>query len=398
MPWKELSLVSQRLEFVKLAEGEATNVAALCRRFQISRKTGYKWLARHRDGGAEALDDRSRRPRRSPTRCEPPMERQVLAVRRLHPAWGGRKIRSVLKNQGVADPPAASTITEILRRHGVLNAEEAWAPSPAAWQRFEHPRPNDLWQMDFKGHFGLANGSRCHPLTVLDDHSRYNLVLQACGDQTTATVKRQLTTAFERYGLPRRMLMDNGSPWGDCAQTRYTPLTVWLLRLDVGVSHGRPYHPQTQGKEERFHRTLSVELLREQAFDDHAHAQRGFDAWRPTYNFQRPHEALGMLTPAQRYQPSRRSMPATLPSIEYPRGDTVRKVQEGGRISYRGRTWRLPKAFRGEPVALRPTDRDAVLAVYYVGHQIAELDLHQNRVSSAGAASARSAHSSHPGR
>lgn len=398
MPWKELSLMSQRLEFVKLAEAEGANVAQLCRRFGISRKTGYKWLARHRSGGVAALADRPRRPRRRPTQCEPRMARRVLEVRERHPAWGGRKIRRVLANQGVPDPPAASTITQILRRHGVLNDDPASPSAPAAWQRFEHERSNDLWQMDFKGHFGLANGSRCHPLTVLDDHSRYSLVLDACADQKTATVKRQLTAAFERYGLPRRMLMDNGSPWGDCAETRFTPLTVWLLRLDVGVSHGRPYHPQTQGKEERFHRTLKAELLREQAFDDHAHAQHGFDSWRPTYNFERPHEALGMLTPAERYEPSKRSMPAKLPPIEYPSDDAVRKVQSGGHISYAGQTWRLPKAFRGEPVALRPTDRDGLLAVYYVRHQIAELNLHENCVSSAGAASARSAHSSHPSR
>ena len=399
MPWKECTLVSERWEFVELASRPGANVAALCRRFGISRKTGYKWLDRHRKATAcprtppqAVLADRSRRPRRSPGRCCEQVEQAVLAVRARHPAWGGRKIRAVLHREGMADPPAASTITQILRRHHQLGSDDGEATGPAAWQRFEHPRPNDLWQMDFKGDFSLANGRRCYPLTVLDDHSRYNLALRACADQQRVTVKQALTATFERYGLPRRMVMDNGSPWGG-PEGGHTRLTVWLLRLDIGVSHGRPYHPQTQGKDERFHRTLGLELLRDQAFDDHAHTQNRFDAWRPVYNFQRPHEALGMMPPAQRYQPSPRPMPATLPPIEYPAGDAVRKVQDGGWISYRGQDWRLPQAFRGEQVGLRPTERDGVLSVHFARHVIAELDLVENRVSFAGGASARYARS-----
>jgi hypothetical protein len=241
--------------------------------------------------------------------------------------------------------------------------------------RFEHPRPNDLWQMDFKGHFGLRCGTRCHPLTVLDDHSRFCIGLRACADERGPTVQQELTAIFRRYGLPWRMVMDNGSPWGGEGDFGHTPLTVWLLRLGIGVTHGRAYHPQTQGKDERFHRTLKLELLSRRTFADHRAGQRGFDAWRDQYNLVRPHDALDLDVPASRYQVSTRVFPEVLPAIEYPSGDQVRVVGMHGRISYRGRTCKVPKALRGEPVAVRPTPRDGVLDVYYCQTVIATLDL-----------------------
>lgn len=191
--------------------------------------------------------------------------------------------------QGYQDVPAASTITDILRRHGRLSEDEA--SKHKAWTRFEHEAPNQLWQMDFKGHFPMGQG-RCHPLTVLDDHSRFSLGLIACSNERTETVQRGLTSLFRRYGLPDRILADNGSPWGSNGEHRYTQLNVWLLRLGIITSHGRSYHPQTQGKEERFHRTLKAELLRWEDFRNLTHCQRLFDAWRNKYNMERPHEAL----------------------------------------------------------------------------------------------------------
>ena len=264
MPWMELSPMEQREEFVRLALSPGANVSELCRRFGISRKCGYKWLARHRAEGAAGLADRSRRPHASPTRSTAAVEAQVLEVRaQSNNAWGGRKIARVLTNRapanadpagaGLAKIPAISTITEILRRNGKLEARAHEHPGP--FQRFERERPNALWQMDFKGHFATAQG-RCHPLTVLDDHSRYSLALEACANEQDQTVRARLIAAFRRYGLPDQMLMDNGPPWGDTGGEPFTIFSVWLLRLGVAVSHGRPRHPQTQGKDERFHRTL----------------------------------------------------------------------------------------------------------------------------------------------
>lgn len=375
MPFLERSVVSEREEFCRLADRPLANVSELCRRFGISRDIGHKWLGRWRAEGLPGLEDRSRRPKSSPGRTPAQMEAAVLAVRADHPAWGGRKIGKVLQMDGWQDVPSASTITAILRRHGRLDGPGAG--EPRAWIRFEHPEPNDLWQMDFKGHFALHRG-RCHPLTVLDDHSRYALELGACADEQGATVKARLEQVFRRYGLPRRMLADNGSPWGTCgSDQRHTPLTVWLLDLGVEVSHGRPFHPQTQGKDERFHGTLKTELLDGRVFADLGQAQAAFDAWRGVYNHRRPHEALRMQTPSSRYRPSPRAMPDAIAPPEYGADAHVRTVDKGGWLSFRGRVVNCPKAFAGRRLALRPTDTDGLFHLCYRSHVLMQLDLRQ---------------------
>jgi transposase InsO family protein len=236
-------------------------------------------------------------------------------------------------------------------------------------------RPNQLWQMDFKGYFALTEGRYCHTLTVLDDHSRFLLGLRACADETYGTVQAELTAIFGCYGLPQRMLMDNGSPWGDDAETRHTKLTAWLIRLGIAISHGRPYHPQTQGKDERLHRTLKDELLSRQAFARLDDCQEGFDQWRQLYNRQRPHEALDMGCPGERYVPSKCPFPQTLPPVLYGEDDTVRKVDASGRIYFTNRALRIGKAFRHQPVAIRPTDSDQVFDVFFCKQKIAVISL-----------------------
>lgn len=371
MPWLQVTLMSQRREFVKLAMVDGTNMARLCRCFNISRKTGYKWFGRYLREGEAGLRDRGRRPRSSPGVTPPVLEEAVLRVRETHPAWGGRKIRARLQALGFEAVPAASTITTILHRHGCLDPEES--VKHKAFQRFEAKAPNDLWQMDFKGHFPGAPG-RCHPLTVLDDHSRYALGLEALGDEKGKTVKERLTRIFRRYGLPRELLVDNGSPWGSDRDHPYTPLTVWWLRLGLRVIHSRPYHPQTLGKDERFHRTLGAELLKYCQGLPLARCQQRFDDWRLIYNLERPHEALGMAVPASRYQVSSRSFPESLPPVEYGPQDQVRKVQDGGIIFYRNREYRVGKAFKGEYVALRPTRHDGLWEVFFCNQRIAQID------------------------
>jgi transposase InsO family protein len=376
MPWLQVTLMSQRKEFVKLAMVDGANLARLCQGFNVSRKTGYKWLARYLGEGEAGLFDRCRRPRASPWVTPPEMEEAVLRVREAHPAWGGRKIRARLQAQGWVTVPAASTITAILRRHGKIDPAESM--QRRAWQRFEAQAPNELWQMDFKGHFAAAQG-RCHPLTVLDDHSRYALGLEACDNERTGTVKERLQRIFRRYGLPRKMLMDNGSPWGSDWAHPYTPLTVWLLKLGVQVGHSGPYHPQTLGKDERFHRTLKAELLKYCQGLELLQCQPRFDAWRLVYNLERPHEALGLAVPASRYRVSSRSFPETLTPVEYGPVDQVRKVQAEGWISFRGQDFHLGRAFRGEAVALRPTSSDGVWEVVFCNQRITKIDLKNKR-------------------
>jgi transposase InsO family protein len=361
MPWKEITPMSERREFVSLARRQQANVSEICRRYGVSRKTAYKWLARaatHEQGWEM---DQSRRPLHSPSRIGEEIESAILAVRDAHPAWGGRKIRACLMRDGWDGPPAASTITEALRRAGRIAPEEAKKRGPM--ERFEREQPNELWQMDFKGHFSTASGP-CHPLTILDDHSRYALCVAACADEREATVRKTLTGVFRLYGLPARMLMDNGSCWKG-TDSPYTKLTAWLMRLGVNISHGRPYHPQTQGKTERFNRTLKDEALEGRFYDGLAHCQRHFDLFRACYNMERPHESLGMAVPLSRYRISPFAYPETLAAIEYLGTDIVRSVGTVGYISYEKSHYQVGRAFSGEPVALRATERDGVMAVYY---------------------------------
>lgn len=373
MAWRESTQVSEREEFVHRARQEGTNLSALCREYGISRKTGYKWLQRFAQAGAAGLQDASRRPHRSPQRTEASQEAAVLRVRQAHPAWGARKIYRVLEREGHGGLPALSTICAILRRGGCIDPAEA--AKHRVYQRFERERPNELWQMDFKGHFPLEDGCRCHPLTVLDDHSRFNLGLRACADEQTQTVRQELVRIFCCYGLPEALLTDNGPPWGGGAESRFTPLCVWLIRLGIVVRHGRPYHPQTQGKVDHFHRTLMREEIRGSRYSDYADCQARFDRYRTCYNEERPHQALGMQVPADRYQRSPRSLPAKLPAVEYPAGSVVRKVQQKGWISFQGTEYRVPKAFYGQLVALRPTGTAGEMGVYFCQQKIATLDL-----------------------
>jgi transposase InsO family protein len=365
--------MSFRKEIMLLANEPDVNIRELGRRFKVSSKTIYKWLKRYIQNGDEGLRDRSRRPHQSPKRSGKDIEFKVLKVRESHPAWGARKIGARLKAIGERAIPVDSTIHEILRRHGLIDPRES--AKHKAWKRFEHAEPNQLWQMDFKGWFTVGADVKCHPLTVLDDHSRFAVCLEACTNQRTETVQHHLTDKFRRYGLPERMTMDNGSPWGSDAEHRYTPLTVWLIRLGIRVSHSRPYHPQTQGKDERFHRTLKAEALRGRQFRDIAQAQERFQQWLPIYNQERPHQALSMAVPASRYQISRHRFPETLPSIEYASGDEVRRVQEKGEVSYKGHRIVLGKAFYRYPVAFRPTTKEGILDVYFCHHRIMKIDV-----------------------
>lgn len=363
--------MSQRLEFVVLATGGGLAFSELCRRFGVSRKTGYKWLARYRAGGQEALVDRSRRPHRSPRLIAAKVAQAVVALRR-ETTWCGRKLRRRLQVMGFAPLPAASTCTEILRRADLLQRDGARGPT----QRFERPSPNDLWQMDHKGDFPLQSGQRCHALTVLDDHSRFNLVLDAADNQRTATVQAALTTAFTRNGLPEAILCDNGATWRSLGDgSGHTPLTVWLLRLGVRVLHGRPYHPQTQGKEERFHRTLQKELIGRHTWRDLAHCAVEFARFRQRYNHERPHDALDQNPPASRYRPSVRPLPAHLPALEYAAGMDVRTVRAKGVITFRNQTWAIGQAFASLPIGLRPSPQaDGQWEAYFGFFKLGILD------------------------
>lgn len=360
-----------KLEFARLLQAPDANIRDLCRRFRTSPTTAYRLKELFAAQGAAGLAERSRRPHSSPVRTAPDMARRVLEVREAHPAWGARKIAAVLRRRGVEGVPALSTITKILRRNGVELGLLSGMQPPAR-QRFERAEPNELWQMDYKGHVPMARG-RLHPLTVLDDHSRFNVVLAACAGEQGETVKTHLTAAFERYGMPVRMLTDNGAPWGSVGEL--TKLSVWLLEHDVAVSNARPSHPQTLGKDERFHRSLKAEALQGRVFLDLRQAQTALDKFRADYNCERPHEGIGLQTPVSRYRPSPRAYDPAVRPFEYGPDDAVRRVDVNGRASFKGCEVRVSKALDGKQAAFRPTQTDGVYDIVFRSKTIKTIDL-----------------------
>jgi transposase InsO family protein len=372
MSWKK-DLMSQRLEFITLALTPGANRAELCRRFEISRKTGYKWLRRFGKDGAAALQDRSHRTLSCPMQTPSTVEAKVVALRTAQPTWGPRKLRRRLQDLGHAGLPAVSTVGRILRRHALIDPAEASKHQP--WQRFVRTEPNQLWQMDFKGHFALQRGGRCHPLTILDDCSRYSIGLAACPDQQGRTVQERLQRVFGRHGLPEQILCDNGAPWSGSGE--HTWLSVWLMRLGIQVIHGRPYHPQTQGKDERFHKTLDHDLIARNDWLDLPQAQRRFDTYRQLYNNDRPHDSLQLAVPADRYRPSPRSLPHQLLPIEYAQGTLTRRVKSKGEITFQNRFFYIGRAFIGFDVALHTTATDQLFRIAFAAITLGLIDLSQ---------------------
>lgn len=373
MPREVKSAVDYRREFVLLATQDGANVRELCRRYQFAPATGYKWIQRYREGGLAALEDRSRRPHASPARTDAAIEAQALAVRDAHPTWGGRKIHHWLRQHGLPHPPAPSTITAMLHRHDRVATDP---PPPRPFIRFEHVAPNDLWQLDYMGHRPLGTG-RVHPLTVLDDHSRFGLVLAACVREQEQIVRMHLTTTFQRYGLPLAILCDNGPPWGTSGAGGLTALEAWWMRLGIRVIHGRPCHPQTQGKLERWHRTIGADVFGVRPIPDLAAAQAVFDGFRDTYNTERPHQELDWAVPTQRYQPSPRPFPDSLPAPVFADDDSVHRVRQKGEITFRGQRVFISGGLGGELVGVRPTTTDGVFVVRFCQQAVATIDLRQ---------------------
>ncbi len=294
-------------------------------------------------------------------------------MRRAHPSWGGRKIHHLLRRHHCPGVPAPSTITRILADADLLrDPQDHSAPG-----RFARAAPNDLWQLDFMGHRPLRQG-RVHPLTLVDDHSRYLLTLTATAREDLATVQAILTACFRQWGLPWAILTDNGSPWGHEQQrtSAWTRFEVWLLRLGVEVCHGRPAHPQTQGKVERVHGTIATDVFGTRVFADLTAAQTAFDAFRATYNHDRPHEALDYAVPAERYTGSPRSYPETLPELTYADDAEVRVVTDRGAISFRGYHIQVGKAFGQQRVGVVPTAVDGQFRVVFAHLPLGSFDVH----------------------
>lgn len=368
MPWKRMDVDEERMRFVIRAVSGQERLAGLCREFGISRPTGYLWRQRYRESGSLAdLAEHSRRPQRSPGRTAGWKAQRVVALRQ-QTGWGAKKLRVLLREEQQLDLPVR-TIHRILERHELLRA-----PSHgAAPQRFQRSTPNELWQMDSKGKYPLRDG-QCHALSILDDHSRYAVGLYALPQLTAAQAHPCLVQTFRRYGVPQAMLMDHGSLWW--ATTNGWGLTWLSLRLieqGIHLLYGRVAHPQTQGKVERFHRTLGEALRHRGVPGKFAEWPAALAEFQVSYNERRPHEALGMQRPAERYRPSARSYQEQVRPWEYPAGSEVRRLNGAGALSDAGRRWFVCGALAEQPV--RVERFDGKLLVSYRDMYIREIDL-----------------------
>ena len=370
MAWGMKEIGEQRVRFVVAASRREKTLAQLCREFEISRPTGYLWLRRYEKQGIQGLQEQSRRPHCSPERTEAKVEDQVVELRKRWPDWGARKIGKKLEEAGVKLP--ASTVHRIFLRHNLVREQDR---IPAAVKRFEREAPNQLWQMDFKGPKGWDEP--VGPLSVLDDHSRYVTALERTGSTQAKGVQEALEKAFCECGVPEEMLMDHGTPWCNGQGYRgWTKLTVWLMNQDIKLHLSGLRHPQTQGKVERFHGSMTAALLR-RGRPTEEQRQEWLDRFRYEHNHLRPHEALAMKTPSSIWQKSGRHYQCHPAAWVYPSGTEVMEVDRSGSIRIAGRRWYLTQTLTAQQVGV--TEVGARLLVHYRRTLIAELDPRQSR-------------------
>ena len=367
MPWRSKTVENLRKEFV-LSAKEGTNFSALCREFGITRKTGYKWLKRYNE--SISLSDKSRAPNMIANKTPEATEQIIVALRKENPGWGAKKLKERLERDGHTIP-CVKTVNNILNRYGCITPEEA--AKRKAFIRFEKENCNDMWQTDFKGEFKMADQKYCYPLNIFDDHSRFVIKTVPCL-RTSNVVIPAFRTAFEEFGMPNSVLSDNGTQFAGFRQG-YTQFEKWLMNHDILPIHGRIKHPQTQGKIERFHRTMKDELLKHTVILDIADAELQLQRWRDKYNNKRPHEALNMKCPADVYIPSNRTYSDFVKRFEYGGNYHVIKVNNWGYVRFNKWQVYLSETMIGEHIEFRQNEAGDSFAAYYRNFKIAEFSM-----------------------
>lgn len=368
MPWVETSVMSERIRFVAAALKGAQSFASLCREYGISRPCGYRWLARYTDGNSfTALVDRSRAPLSSPNKTDSEVEARVIALRRGY-GWGAKKLHVLLSQDGIAI--SIPTINRILRRNGLMLRQDAHQP---AVSRFEKIGPNELWQMDFKGRFPIAEG-HCYPLSILDDHSRYALGLYPLLSTGAEETYASIVDTMHKYGVPQAILVDHGTPWWNTnASDGLSWLAVQLMKQDIRLCFSGFRHPQTQGKVEAFHRTMGRAFAHHGLPHSQAEAGAFFAQWTEEYNHLRPHEGIGMDVPAKRYLPSAKPFASQPPEWSYPEDLHVACLNSQGSLTFRGKRYYVAKPLANESVAFQQLE--GKLLVQYRCQYVREIDL-----------------------
>ena len=356
MSWNQVNVLAERVRFARSALSEEQSFAALCRTFGISRRIGYKWLERFEAEGRAGLEDRSRAPHRQARQCAPRWKERVLRLRRRHPRWGAKKLRAVLARQHRrAAVPAVRTLMQWIAEAGLVAPRPHRARRGPAlpWPPLTVPtRANEVWTMDFKGWFRTGDGRRADPLTVRDLHSRFALGICVLPNQEAAGVRRFCHRLFARFGLPKIIRTDNGTPFAGTGALGLSQLSLGWLRLGIKVEFTRRARPGDNAAHEQFHRVLKAEAVNPPAATAQQQQKR-IDTWVRHYNRKRPHEALGQRPPASAYRRSARRMPAQVAEVRYPKSWAKRRVRQPGTIKWQGRERFIGRAFAGQWVGLK---------------------------------------------
>ena len=366
MPWKESVTMDERLRFVRDAWGDRFTMSELCARYGVSRRIGYKWLARYDTDGRRGLVDRSRAPHHCPHKLGDAMVELLVAAREAHPHWGARKLLTVLARQHprIAHWPAPSTVADLLARRGLVQKRRRRrASTHPGVVRPTTAAPNDLWTADFKGQFRTGDGTYCYPLTIADQHTRFLLACRGVLSTQTVTARPVFERTFRDYGLPIAIRTDNGVPFATQAIHGLSYLNVWWMRLGIVHQRIRPGCPQENGAHERMHRTLKRQAIKPVRASCTAQ-QRNFDAFRHEYNDERPHERLNQQTPASQYVGSPRPYPERLPTLEYPAHFVVKKITTGGTFRFQHKLLYLANAMVDQHIGLEETD-DGIWAIHF---------------------------------
>lgn len=379
MAWRASGVVDQRKKFVEQYESGEWTMSELCRIYDISRQSGYKWYKRNQQEGEEGLQNRSRTAHHHPLQVAEAIEKKILDCRFGHPTWGARKLRKYLADKdGQTGWPALSTFGEILKRSGLTRAQrKRRRPAPYTQPFQGTTEANQVWCADFKGWFRTADQQRVDPLTISDAASRYLLRCQVVEKTDTAHVLAVFEAAFREYGLPVAIRTDNGPPFATRAIAGLSPLAVYWMKLGIVPERIAAGHPEQNGRHERMHRTLKAETAKPPSANPRAQ-QKAFDRFRTIYNQERPHEALQMKTPAASYAPSARIYPARVPQPEYPAEMLVRKVGPCGTFGWKGEKIFLSETLPNEPIGLERID-EHLWRIHFAAFPIAVLDSHQRR-------------------
>lgn len=378
MSWRSKTVEEERMEFVQRVLRKEKSKSALCREYGISRVTGDKWIKRFENG--ESLTDRSRRPFHTANRISIEAEQRIITARKEEPAIGAAKARKILMNSGWEDAPSISTFNAVFKRNGLITKEASQAAQHII--RFEKERPNEMWQMDFKGDFLLQDNKRCFPLSIIDDCSRKCLCADAKEGTKLDGVRKSLIKTFNNYGLPDTILCDNGNPWGSSQSSSITKFEVWMMELGILTIHIRMKHPQTQGKVERFNGSYKRERLKFYTPKDMFDAQQCREEYRHFYNEIRPHCALNYEVPSKIYRPSKKVYCDDIPIWEYPEGTIRRQVKSSGYLTFNSHGFFLSEGLGDKTVALVPTEQDGIYNIVFRQFRVAKLNLHTNTIIS----------------